>query len=553
MGPSASDDGSDAAGRTERGDGDGNGDDPAAAIDRETVLRRALGGGVVGAAWVAGLFAAAPLVGGFGIEPVAEGVIARSPGWLSTIAIDLLGFYATPTLVAGLVAAVVVAAAGGGVLLPVAADRAGGPADERTGNRSIPNALRTRTGSAVAAVAVAATLPLFLAVGAGVSLALVVGVAVAVAPPALVARRVRGTDRLRGRRGFLRRVGGLAVAGSVPLAGLRYLFGRLGGPEESERVAAPLERSVSPPSGDPAFDFGTMPPAVTPPADHYVVDVNVNPPVVDPESWSLDVDGAVAEPYSLAYDDLVGHEESLEQTTTMVCISNEVGGDLIGTAHWTGVQLSDLVAAAEPAEGAVDVVTHAADGYSEAIPMEIVERDDVLIAYGMGDRTLETEHGFPARLLVPGRYGMKMTKWIERIEVSGADHEAYWEERGWDEEAVANTMSYVRTGVRDGDRVLVGGVAFGGLETGLEELAGVEVSVDGGETWNAGELEPQVAPHAWRRWRYAFDAPDRTEFDVVVRAVRRDGTVQTEERTGPRPGGSTGWHRRTVEVASNSE
>ncbi|MFC5279801.1 molybdopterin-dependent oxidoreductase [Halorubrum rubrum] len=527
---------------------DGEGVDGGAAareeIGRETAVRRALGGGVVGAAWVAGLFAAAPLVGGFGVEPVAEAIIAISPGWLSTLAIDLLGFYATPTLVAAVVVGVVVAAAACGVLVPSAI--------ERTGSHSIGETLRSRTGTAVAAVVVAATLPLFLAVGAGPSLALVVGVAVAVAPPALVARRLPGTDRLRGRRGFLRRVGGLAVAGSLPLAGLRFLFGRLGGPEESERVGEPLERSVSPPSGDPDFDFGGMPPAVTPPADHYVVDVNVNPPVVDPEAWSLDVDGAVAEPYSLAYDDLVGHEERLEQTTTMVCISNEVGGDLIGTAHWTGVQLSDLVAAAGPAEGAVDVVTHATDGYSEAIPMEIVERDDVLIVYGMGDRTLETEHGFPARLLVPGRYGMKMTKWIERIEVSGVDHEAYWEERGWDEEAVANTMSYVRAGVREGDRVVVGGVAFGGLETGLEELAGVEVSVDGGETWNEGELEPQVAPHAWRRWRYAFDAPDRTAFDVVVRAVRRDGTVQTEERTGPRPGGSTGWHRETLEVAPNS-
>ncbi|MFC5133437.1 MULTISPECIES: molybdopterin-dependent oxidoreductase [Haloferacaceae] len=536
-------------GNADTGDGNadaGNGDDKtgAAAVDRETVVRRGVGGAVVGAAWIAGLFAAAPLVGGFGIEPVAEGVIARSPGWLSTLAIDLLGFYATPTLVGGLVAGVVAVSAAGGVLLPIAV--------ERTGKPSIGDRLRTRAGTSVAAVAVLATVPLLLAAGATPSGGFVVGVIVAVAPPALVARGLPRTGRLRGRRGFLRRVGGLAVAGGVPLAGLRLLFDRLGGPEESERVGAPLERSVSPPTGDPAFDFGGMPPAVTSPAEHYVVDVNVNPPILDPEAWSLDVDGAVAEPYSLAYDDLVGHEDRLEQTTTMVCISNEVGGDLIGTAHWTGVQLSDLVAAAGPAEGAVDVVTHAADGYSEAIPMDIVEREDVLIVYGMGERTLETEHGFPARLLVPGRYGMKMTKWIERIEVSGVDHEAYWEDRGWDEEAVANTMSYVRAAERDGDRVVVGGVAFGGLETGIEELAGVEVTVDGGETWNEGELEEPIAPHAWRRWRYAFDAPDRSEFDVVVRAVRRDGTVQTEERTGPRPGGSTGWHRTTVEVEPNS-
>ncbi|WP_281194646.1 molybdopterin-dependent oxidoreductase [Halorubrum sp. F4] len=519
-------------------------DEGSDAPDRETVVRRALGGAVVGAAWLAGLFAAAPLVGGFGIEPVAEAVIAVSPGWLSTIAIDLLGFYATPTLVAALVVGGVAASAAVGVLVPIAVERAGKP--------SIGERLRARTGTAVAAVAVLATVPLLLAAGATPSGGFVVGTLVAVGPPALVARGLPRTDRLRGRRGFLRRVGGLSVAGGVPLAGLRLVFDRLGGPEESERVGAPLERSVSPPTGDPAFDFGGMPPAVTSPAEHYVVDVNVNPPILDPEAWSLDVDGAVAEPYSLAYDDLVGHEDRLEQTTTMVCISNEVGGDLIGTAHWTGVQLSDLVAAAGPAEGAVDVVTHAADGYSEAIPMGIVEREDVLIVYGMGERTLETEHGFPARLLVPGRYGMKMTKWIERIEVSGVDHEAYWEDRGWDEEAVANTMSYVRTGKRDGDRIVVGGVAFGGLETGIEELAGVEVSVDGGETWNEGELEEPIAPHAWRRWRYAFDAPDRSEFDVIVRAVRRDGTVQTEERTGPRPGGSTGWHRTTVEVEPNS-
>ncbi|WP_156588797.1 molybdopterin-dependent oxidoreductase [Halorubrum sp. CBA1125] len=274
----------------------------------------------------------------------------------------------------------------------------------------------------------------------------------------------------------------------------------------------------------------------------------MNPPILDPEAWTLDVGGAVAEPYALAYDDLVGHDASVEQTTTMVCISNRVGGDLIGTAHWTGVQLSDLVDAADPATDAADVVTHAADGYSEAIPLDLVEREDILIAYGMGDRTLATEHGFPARLLIPGRYGMKMTKWIDRIEVTGTDHEAYWEARGWDEEAVVNTMSYVRGAERDGDRVVVGGVAFGGLETGIEELSAVEVSVDDGETWGDAELEAPIAPHAWRRWRYEFDAPDRTEFDVVVRAVRRDGTVQTEERTEPRPGGSTGWHRTTVEV-----
>ena len=518
------------------------------AIDADAVpVRRALTGAVVGTAWLAGLFAAAPLVGGFAIDAVAEAIIVRSPGWLSTLAIDLLGFYAKPALVAGVVGGAVGAAALGWVAAAAVADR---QADRPVG-RSRWWLVSPGAGSAVAAVGVLATVPLFLAAGAALSGGFVLGVIVSAGPPTLVARGLSSTRRVRDRRGFLRRVGGIAAAGGVSLAGLRWLLGRLGGQETNERVGAPLERSVSPPSGDPAFDFDGMPAAVTPLGEHYVIDINVDSPTVDPETWALDVHGAVDAPYSLAHDELVGHENSVEQTTTMVCVSNEVGGDLIGTGHWTGVQLSDLVNAAEPSADAVDVVTHAIDGYSEAIPIDLVEREDILIAYGMGERTLPTQHGFPARLLVPGRYGMKMTKWIDQIEVTTGDHEAYWEERGWNEEAVVNTMSYVRGAERDGDRVVVGGVAFGGLETGTEEIAAVEVSVDG-EPWADADLESPIAPHAWRRWRYAFDAPDRTEFDVVVRAVRRDGEVQTEERTDPRPGGSTGWHRETVTVEPNS-
>ncbi|WP_049986731.1 molybdopterin-dependent oxidoreductase, partial [Halobellus rufus] len=359
------------------------------------------------------------------------------------------------------------------------------------------------------------------------------------------------------RRRFLRRAGVVVVAGAGSLVGLRAAFERLSG-DGLETGATDGDRDGSgtdgmggastPRVGDPRFDFAGMPPAITPPEEHYVVDINIRPPEVDLESWTLDVDGAVEEPYGLSYDELREHEANTEQFTTMLCISNTVGGDLVGTSRWTGVQLSDLVADAAPSEAAVDVVTHAADGYSEAIPLELVEREDILIAHRMGAEPLTRAHGFPARLLIPGRYGMKMTKWITRIELAEVEHDAYWEQRGWDEEAVVNTMSYVRGAERDGDRVTVGGVAFGGLETGVEEIAAVEVSVDGGSSWTEAELESPIAPHAWRRWRHAFDAPDRSEFAVVVRAIRRDGTVQTEERSPPRPSGATGWHRKTVRV-----
>lgn len=489
--------------------------------------RRAAVGGAVGIAWIAGLLVAEPLIGGFGLVPVAEAIIVSSPGWLSTAAISLLGFYAQPALVAGVVTAVLAMT----TLVAVAWPRA-------------PGVLPPVS----VALGLVATTALLIGAGARISGGLAAGVLVAVAPPYLVARALATPASETDRRPFLRRVGGVAIAGTGATLGTRYLLDRIIGTRESERVEAPLEGSVSPPTGEPAFDFDGMPAAVTSPDDHYVIDINVRAPRIDPEMWTLDVDGVVGEPYLLSYDELLEHPESIEQTTTMLCISNQVGGDLIGTAHWTGVQLSDLVAAAEPREGAVDVVTHAADGYSEAIPIELVEREDILIAFGMGERTLAAEHGFPARLLIPGRYGMKMTKWITRIEIVDREHEAYWEERGWDEEAIVNTMAYVRGAERTGTRVTVGGVVFGGLETGVEEIDAVEVSVDGGDTWQEGDLEARLDVHAWRRWRYEFEAPDQSEFEVVVRAVESDGSVQTAEETSPRPGGATGWHRMTVEI-----
>ncbi|QCC46447.1 molybdopterin-dependent oxidoreductase [Halobellus limi] len=509
-----------------------------------TPVRRGAVGAAVGTVWLAGLYVAAPLVGGFAPVALAEAIIVRSPGWLSTLAVGLLGFSAKPVLL-------------GSVLVGIAALSAVA--------RIVWPRVRPETPLLAGVLGVGATAAVFLAAGAPPSPGAVLGVAVAVTPPYL-ADRLLSTARTSSepdRRRFLRRVGSVALVGTGSLVGLRAAFDRFAGgsgrggaggdvaddveTNDGGADAGGTSQSTAGP-GDPRFDFAGMPAAVTPAEDHYVVDINIRPPDVDSDSWSLDVDGAVESPYGLSYDELRAHDASVEQIMTMVCVSNTVGGDLVGTPRWTGVQLSDLVADADPVDGAVDVVTHAADGYSEAVPLDIVEREDILIAYEMGSGPLPTEHGFPARLLVPGRYGMKMTKWITRIEVSTADHEAYWESRGWDEEAVVNTMSYVRGAERDGDRVTVGGVAFGGLETGVEEIAAVEVSVDGGDSWREAELEAPIAPHAWRRWRHAFDAPDRSEFEVVVRAITREGEVQTEERSSPRPSGATGWHRRSIRV-----
>ncbi|MFC3959480.1 molybdopterin-dependent oxidoreductase [Halovivax cerinus] len=514
-------------------------DTDARPTDRSERLRSATIGLVSGVAWLVGLAVVAPLTGEFAVVALAQELVHRAPGWLATTAIETLGFGAQPALVAGVVAAI--------LALTTVAAIGWSRLESHTDRWPVDVLVAHRSPLAVAAWTLA-TVALFVVAGAPIAIRSLAALVLVVAAPLVVGRLLPVDPRSSTRRAFLRRVGGVSAAGLVSAVGLRTVFDRSFAPAAAERAGEPLPFPVETPAGESAYDFEGMPAAVTPPDEHYVVDINITDPAIDADSWTLDIDGAVDDPYSLSYDDLLTHERRVEQTTTLLCISNPVGGPLVGTSHWTGVPLSDLIETAGPQEGAVDVVTHAVDGYSEAIPYELVEREDVLIAFGMGDRALSVDHGFPARLLVPGRYGMKMTKWLTRIELRAADHEAYWEERGWSERAVVNTASYIRGAERRGDSVVVGGVAFGGLQSGVEEIETVEVSVTNGSQWHEATLEEPISPHAWRRWRYAFDAPDRSPVDVVVRAITRDGEVQTAQEREATPRGSTGWHRRRIDV-----
>lgn len=293
------------------------------------------------------------------------------------------------------------------------------------------------------------------------------------------------------------------------------------------------------------FDFEGMPSRVGTADDHFVVDKNVSPPRVNGDQWTLTIDGATERSIEHTFGDLRNHPARLEQTVTMVCISNAVGGNLIGTTKWIGIPVRTLLEEAGVAENAVDVVTRAADGYSEALPWSVVrERDDILLAVGMDGKTLPTRHGFPARLLIPGRYGMKSTKWVTEFELARSDHEAYWEKRGWEEQAVVNTLSSIRAVQRRDGTVAIGGIA----DAGIRGIRRVEVSVDGGDTWTETTLEDSPSPFAWRRWLLTVDRKDTGPLEVVVRATDATGARQTSERTGPHPGGSTGWHSVTVSL-----
>jgi len=526
------------------------------------------------AVWLLGSVAVAPLAGGHPLAVAAQVVVESAPGSVATLAIETLGAAAQPTLMAAIAVATVGMAAAIATVV----------------HESEPNRRQERlVVRGVAASVVGLTALGFSAASNGPLWRWLLATALALLAPAVFALLGSAPRRTVGRRTHLRTVGGAVgtVAGAALVARSFGPSASGSGPDPGESLDAVAQKrdqgTTTPDSGrtatrrpgptatpvadrgvvetrnttrgvvvsvadtDAAFgyDFDGMPAAVGTADDHYVVDKAVSNPSVDAGRWSLSIRGAVEASDELDLSALVTHPEARDMTITTACISNEVGGDLISTVEWRVIPVRALLQEAGVAGPAVDVVTRAADGYTEAVPWDLVrEREDVVIAVGMDGRTLPTAHGFPARLLVPGRYGMKSTKWVEAIEVSAADHEAYWEARGWDEEAVVNTLSYVRAVQRRGDRVAVGGVAYAGRR-GVDR---VEVSLDGGTSWTDATLEAPPSPHAWRRFRSVTERPDSGPADVVVRATDGTGERQTRRRSGPHPGGSTGWHRVTVSV-----
>lgn len=541
-----------------------------------SALRRGVAGAVGGALWLVAAAAVAPVADGHPLFGLAQLVIVSSPGWLATTFIDTLGKLAQPLLIASLAAGILVA----GAVVGAGWDRLTATTDAPVG--VLGGVLAPAT--AVTYLLAGTTAPVPLALGTVVTTAVPVGFV------ALMSRATGGGQSPSGtRRPFLRSVG-VALAGAVGVgAAAQATTG--GGTEpqslppqtateavEGTDTDDPVEEKratgttvASTPTPTPTatpevveqrrkekvtisklvdgaetfgFDFLGMPDPVTSVRNHYVVDTAADNPDVDPSEWSLSVGGAVDSAYDLAFDDLAGSDDAVEMPVTMTCISNPVGGGLVSTGRWRGIPLKTLVERAGASDDAVDVVTRSVDGYSEAIPWSYVrEHPEILVVYGLNGQTLPRKNGKPARLLIPGRYGMKSTKWLDTIELSTSDHDAFWEKRGWDEEAVVNPYSYLRAVQRRGDRLVVGGVAFGGLD-GVES---VELSLDGGASWTTAELADPIGEYAWRHWRVVAERPPG-EHDLVTRMTDGTGQLQTDETSEPHPGGSTGWHSLTVDI-----
>lgn len=293
---------------------------------------------------------------------------------------------------------------------------------------------------------------------------------------------------------------------------------------------------------------GALSPEVTPVDHFYVVSKNFADPSIAAAGWRLTVAGLVDQPLTLDYAALTALPTSSE-LVTLECISNDVGGNLISTGHFTGVSLAELLRRAQPRGGAVAVNFTAADGYSETLPVATVQASpEILVAHQLDGKPLATQHGFPARIVIPGRYGMKGPKWLQQIELSAQARGGYWEGEGWDQDAVVRTTSRIDVPA-NGSVVRLGAVQVGGVAfAGKRGIAAVEVSTDGGRSWSQADVQAPLSPFTWVLWRKAWTPAGEGSYTLVVRARDSGGTLQPASTSGSFPRGAAGYHSVQVTV-----
>jgi len=354
------------------------------------------------------------------------------------------------------------------------------------------------------------------------------------------------------RRRFFQVLGGTAAVAA--LAGVLAATFRGAAAVVSElrsKLALPAPASPAPliPAGAEVRLDGVGP-LVTPNKDFYRIDTALRVPVLDPGQWTLKVTGLVEREVSLDFATLLA-KPLVERHVTIACVSNEVGGDLIGNARWLGWPVRELLALAGPTAGADMVLSRSSDGWTAGTPLEVLtDTRDALLAVGMNGEPLPLEHGFPARLVVPGLYGyVSATKWVTELKVTRfADDAGYWTPRGWSERGPIKTSSRIDV-PRDGRSVPAGTVAFGGVAWAQHTGIGrVELRVNRG-AWQQAELAPGISKDTWYQWRLALPLTPG-QYEVQVRATDLNGVPQVEDRAPVAPSGATGFHTVRVDVKS---
>lgn len=352
------------------------------------------------------------------------------------------------------------------------------------------------------------------------------------------------------RRQMIARVFGASAA----LTAIGVAAGTIAGFDRSKRRSTSAQRwSETHPLPNAAAAVKPVPgtrPEFTPLDRHYRIDIDAMPVVIDATHWTLRVAGLVKNPLELTLEDIRGRYEPMHQFVTLSCISNPIGGDLVGTTRWTGASMQRIL----PGLGLRPAATHlkisSADGFYEVVSIAAIMADPrVMLTYDWDGVPLLPEHGFPLRIYIPNLYGMKQPKWIASMEAIDHDEAGYWVVRGWDATARMKATSVIdviasdHIETRGGRRVVpVGGIA----RAGDRGISRVEVRVDDGP-WQPAELRTPLSSTTWVIWRYEWPlAPGRHTF--TVRCFDGKGTPQIEAEAPPHPSGASGLHSRTVKL-----
>ena len=350
------------------------------------------------------------------------------------------------------------------------------------------------------------------------------------------------------RRAVLLGGAGFVGLGAVALAGSNAFTPRAGLSTASPSVPAPAPTLTALPPGVQAPIVG-LPPFITPVDDFYRIDTAVVVPQVAADRWTLEISGMVDSPVTITYADLLAMP-MVDRDITIMCVSNPVGGEYIGTARWTGTPLMPILERAGIRAGADQLFSTSVDGWTCSTPLRGLAEREPLLVVAMNGEPLTPDHGFPVRMVIPGLYGfISATKWVTSIEAATyAAMPAYWTVRGWATDAPVLTGSIIKVpasgGIRAGQTNL-GGIAWAMDGDGVKR---VEVQVDDGP-WQEARLAAEANPVTWRQWWLPWQASPGVHV-LRVRATNGRGEVQTGDERDVIPAGATGWHTVAVEVAA---
>jgi DMSO/TMAO reductase YedYZ molybdopterin-dependent catalytic subunit len=362
-------------------------------------------------------------------------------------------------------------------------------------------------------------------------------------------RRVRGN-----RRAFLIWAGIVAGGAAAVAVGSRVV-GKGGSGSTAARATvelpsttATLPNQLRAGTGATELPVEGITPLITPTAEFFRIDAAFAVPQVDLSTWKLQISGAVRTPLSFSFDDLLAMAQ-VTAPVTIACVSNEVGGKLVGTAVWQGVPLSALLDRAGVQPGGEQIVGRSLDGFTAGFPVDAAtDGRTALVAIGMNGDPLPVEHGFPARLIVEGLYGyVSATKWLSSIELRGwSEFDGYWIDRGWSKTGPIKMSARIDT-PRAGAKVAAGPIGVGGVAWAPDSgVAAVEVQVDDGP-WQRATLGESLSNGVWRQWRLDWNSTPGSHR-IQARTVNGDGEVQTGEVSQRQFDGETGWHSREVTV-----